>query len=332
VLRQAADDVNKLDRRLFADPSLAGHLQAITMLGWAMAEGSSNGEIIPPLPEGGRGGFAARAALNAVSGAIPFAGGLLAAAAGAWSEREQQRINDFLYHWLQMQAAEWREKAQTILEIASRLDMRDEEIAARVESPEYQKLLRKAFRDWAGAESEEKRVWVRNILTNAAASKLASDDVVKLFLEWIRDYSEFHFAVIAAVYNDAGITRGGVWRKLGRAPAREDSSDADLFRLLFRDLSTGGIVRQHRETDYAGHFLAQPSRKGPPAPKGTTKVMKSAFDDEEQYELTALGEQFVHYAMTDVPPKLEFTNMSGNGSDEPMTGEPSSTKKPDAAA
>jgi hypothetical protein len=35
--------------------------------------------------------------------------------------------------------------------------------------------------------------------------------------------------------------------------------------------------------------------------------MKSAFDDEEQYELTALGEQFVHYAMTDVPPKLEFT-------------------------
>jgi hypothetical protein len=34
--------------------------------------------------------------------------------------------------------------------------------------------------------------------------------------------------------------------------------------------------------------------------------MKSAFDNEEQYELTALGQQFVHYAMTDVPPKLDF--------------------------
>jgi len=34
--------------------------------------------------------------------------------------------------------------------------------------------------------------------------------------------------------------------------------------------------------------------------------MKSAFDDGEQYELTALGEQFVHYAMTDLPPKIEF--------------------------
>jgi hypothetical protein len=34
--------------------------------------------------------------------------------------------------------------------------------------------------------------------------------------------------------------------------------------------------------------------------------MKSAFDDGEQYELTALGEQIVHYAMTDIPPKIEF--------------------------
>jgi hypothetical protein len=34
--------------------------------------------------------------------------------------------------------------------------------------------------------------------------------------------------------------------------------------------------------------------------------MKSAFDNEEQYELTQLGQQFVHYAMTELPPKIEF--------------------------
>jgi hypothetical protein len=100
-----------------------------------------------------------------------------------------------------------------------------------------------------------------------------------------------------------------VWRKLGRAPVREDSSDADLFRLLFRDLSMGGIIRQHRETDYAGNFLAK--RRAPTAPKGAPKMMKSAFDEEEQYELTALGEQFVHYAMTDLPPKIEFSMGAG---------------------
>ena len=260
---------------------------------------------VPEIPQAAKGAMVARGVLNSVSGAIPLAGGLLSAVAGAWGEKEQERVNRFVEHWLRMLAEEMKEKEKTILEIMSRLDMHDEEIARRVESAEYQSLLRKAFRDWAGTESEEKRVFVRNVLVNAAASRLTSDDVVKLFLKWIKDYSEFHFEVVGAIYNSAGITRGEVWRKLGRAPVREDSSEADLFRLLFRDLSTGGLIRQHRETDYEGNFLAK--RKAPPGPKGTTKVMKSAFDDSEAYELTALGEQFVHYAMTNLPPKIQFS-------------------------
>lgn len=260
----------------------------------------------PVTPSGGKAGSAIRFVLNTAAGAIPLAGGLLAAGANAWSEHEQARVNDFLKHWLEMLAAEMKEKERTILEITARIDMQDEKTAERIRSPEYQSLLRKAFRDWAGTESEEKRKLVRNLLSNAAGSTLASDDVVKLFLEWIRDYSELHFAVIGAVYNNAGITRGGVWQKLGRKLVREDSSDADLFKLMFRDLSTGGMVRQHRETDYAGNFIAKPHRRGPPLPKGSPRPMKSAFDDDEQYELTSLGIEFVHYAMTDVPPKIEF--------------------------
>jgi hypothetical protein len=259
---------------------------------------------VPQLPHGPKGSGVARGALNVVGGLIPFAGGLLSAAASAWSEHEQNKINDFLHHWMEMLAAEMREKEQTILEMLARIDMHDEETAKRVESPAYQALMRKAFRDWSGAESEPKRAMVRNILVNAAGSRVTSDDVVKLFLDWLDLYSEFHFEVIGAIYNNTGITRGGVWRKLNRPAAREDSSEADLFRLLFRDLSTGGIVRQHRETDYAGNFIKKtPSR---PTQKAETKIVKSAFDEEEQYELTALGQQFVHYAMTDVPPKLDF--------------------------
>ena len=274
-----------------------------------MDDGDKTGSV-PELPHGGKGSGAARFALNAASGALPFVGGLLSAGASAWSEREQARINDFLKHLADMLAAEMKEKTQTIMELTARIDMQDEEIAKRIRSEEYQSLLRKAFRDWAGTESEEKRILVRNLLSNAAASTLASDDVVKLFLQWIKDYSELHFAIVGAVYNSAGITRGGVWEKLGRKPVREDSSDADLFRLMFRDLSTGGIVRQHRETDYQGNFLAKQTRKGPALPKGMPRTMKSAFDDGEQYELTALGEQFVHYAMTDLPPKIEFKEAS----------------------
>jgi hypothetical protein len=269
---------------------------------------SETPDEMPELPEGASGARALRFILNAASGAIPLAGGVLSAGAGAWSEREQERINDFLKHWLEMLLAEMKEKRQTILEITARLDVHDEKIAERIKSSEYQALLRKAFRDWAGTESEEKRKLVRNLLSNAASASFVSDDVIKLFLEWIRDYSELHFSVIGAIYNDAGITRTRIWQKLGRAPVREDSADADLFRLIIHDLSTGRIVRQHRETDYAGNFIAKQQRKGPTLPKGMQRTMKSAFDDDEEYELTALGRQFVHYAMTDLPPKIEFKN------------------------
>jgi hypothetical protein len=266
--------------------------------------------VIPPLPAGGKGANATRAALNALSGAIPLAGGVLSAVAGARSEREQARINEFLHHMMEMLNAEMREKEKTILEITARIDMQDEKISERVRSPAYQALLRKAFRDWAGTESEQKRIYIRNILSNAASATIASDDVVKLFLEWIKDYSELHFAVIGAIYNSAGITRGGMWRKLGRQSVREDSSDADLFKLIIRDLSTGGIARQHREIGYNGEFLAK--RRASPTQRGTAKPMKSAFDEEEQYELTALGDQFIHYAMTDLPLKLKFDDGSND--------------------
>jgi hypothetical protein len=245
-----------------------------------------------------------RSGLQAVSGAVPFFGGLFSAVAGAWSETEQEKVNKFFRHWVRMLEDELREKEKTIIEIMARLDLQDEEIQKRVESSEYQSLLKKTFREWSGAESEDKREYTRNILSNAAASNLSSDDVVRLFIDWIKQYSELHFHVIAAIYNSDGITRGQIWRKIGKGQVREDSADADLYKLLFRDLSTGGIVRQHREKDYHGDFIQKtPQRR----PKGAgPKPMKSAFDEEEQYELTELGKQFVHYAMTDLPVRISY--------------------------
>ena len=196
------------------------------------------------------------------------------------------------------------EKAQTILEIMARLDMNDEKTAERVASPEYQSLVRKAFRDWSGTESEEKRKFVRNILANAAASNFTSDDVVRMFLQWISIYSEMHFTVISSIYNDKGVTRARIWEKIGKEEVREDSAEADLFKLLIRDLSTGSIIRQHREKDYAGNFLRVPAQRRRRQPVSNT--VESAFDDTKGYELTDLGQQFVHYAMTDLPIRIEF--------------------------
>lgn len=247
----------------------------------------------------------ARSGLQLIGGLVPFAGGLFSAAAGAWSEAEQERVNRFFRHWIEMLQDELREKERTILEIMARLDVHDEKTTERLESKEYQSLLRKAFREWSAAESEDKRTYIRNILANAAASKLTSDEVVRLFIDWLRTYSELHFKVIAVIYRHgtSGITRGGVWAELGRQSVAENSADADLFKLLFRDLTTGGVMRQHRDVDYYGNFVPKMPRR---RPRGSgPKPLTSAFDDEDSYELTELGKQFVHYAMTDLPLKVE---------------------------
>ena len=257
-------------------------------------------------PEEGKSGKIIRGALQVASGAVPMVGGILSAIAGAWSEREQARVNQFFEQWVRMLEDEIREKEATVVEIMSRLNLQDEKIAERVESREFQSLVKKTFRDWAGVESEEKRILIRNILANAASSTVSSDDVVRMFINWISEYSELHFQVIAAIYNTNGITRGAIWRKIGKGRVREDSADADLYKLLFRDLSTGGVIRQHRETDYHGNFVAKtPAKKSSGAGSGS-RTLASAFDEEDLYVLTELGQQFVHYAMTDLPPRISY--------------------------
>lgn len=239
-------------------------------------------------------------------------GSLYMSVSNRWHDRDQERANRFFHEWLRMLQDEVREKEATIIEIMARLDLQDERIAERVQSSEFQSLVRKTFRDWAGAESNEKRIWIRNILANAAGSKTSSDDVVRMFIDWIGKYSELHFQVIGQIYQaqGRGISRGMIWKNLQRPPARDDSADADLYRLLFRDLSMGGIIRQHREVNYAGQFLAKPVAKR--SANGGVKTTVSAFDTEEQYELTELGAQFVHYAMTDLPLKVEYSYSSSN--------------------
>jgi len=132
------------------------------------------------------------------------------------------------------------------------------------------------------------------------------DEVIRLFIDWLKMYSELHFKVIAVIYKHGtnGVSRGGAWSDLGKVEVAENSADADLFKLLFRDLSTGGVIRQHREVDYYGNFVPKTSQR---RQKGSgPRPITSAFDDEDSYELTELGKQFVHYAMTDLPLKIEY--------------------------
>ena len=139
-----------------------------------------------------------------------------------------------------------------------------------------------------------------NLLTNAAGTSLCPDDLVRLFIDWLDHYHEAHFKVIAEIYKNRGCTRADIWANVYGRRVAETSAEADLFKLLIRDLSTGSVIRQHRPTDGYGNYLPKPKKPR----TGRARAIKSAFDDEEPYELTQLGEQFVHYAMNDVVKRI----------------------------
>jgi len=238
-------------------------------------------------------------ALAALS-VIPWVGGVMSAIASTKSAMDQAEVDNLQKQWLEEHARKIQELSATLEEMVNRLFEFGDETKKRLESEEFLGLVRCAFRQWDQSDSQEKKRLIVNLLTNAGATKITSDDVVRLFLDWIDLYHEIHFAVIREVNKRPGITRREIWQNIHGAFPREDSAEADLFKLLMRDLSAGGVIRQHRETDYAGNFIAK--KKSKPIPGG--KPLTSAFDDEDGYELTALGRQFVHYTMNEVVPRV----------------------------
>ena len=238
----------------------------------------------------------------AALGSIPWIGGLIAASASLSAEAEQTQLNELQRIWLEQHREKIRELGATLADIFMRLDNFGDEVQQRIESPEYLALVAKGFRSWDEADTEEKRQMFKKLLTNAGATTLCSDDLVRLFLHWIELYHETHFVVMKQIYKNPEITRGRLWDQIHGTRPREDSSEADLFKYLIRDLSTGGVVRQARETDVYGHFL----KKDPKAQshQGTSRVMESAFEDSKPYVLTELGKKFVHYVMEDLAPQL----------------------------
>lgn len=236
-------------------------------------------------------------ALAAV-GAVPWVGGFLVALIELRSK--QEKVNDLQSQWLEQHASKMDLLQLTLGQIADRLENFGDEINERLEDPAFLTLVEKGFRTWDSAATEEKRDYVRRLLTNAAASSVCSDDLIRLFLSWIEKYDETHFKVMRAIYNRSGITRRGMWLSMHTSIPRDDSSEADLFKLLIHDLTLGHVIRQQRATTYDGQFL----KKRPGGRRTGSSTIKSPFGGDEPYELTELGQQFVHYVMNEVSPQI----------------------------
>ncbi|HBL29146.1 MAG TPA: hypothetical protein DD490_20130, partial [Acidobacteria bacterium] len=229
----------------------------------------------------------------AALGSIPWVGGFLSAAASMKTEEDDLRTDNLQTQWLEEHARKIDLLMTTLGEITQRFESLGPEVDERIKSEEYLALVRRAFRVWDRADSEEKRKYIANLISNAAGTRLCSDDVLRLFIDWLDLYHEAHFAVIREVYRCPGCSRYEIWMNIYGQLVREDSAEADLFKLLIRDLSTGGVVRQERETNQDGQFLRKRAQRRGAAPT----TLESAFEDTKPYVLTGLGQQFVHYTM-----------------------------------
>ena len=234
---------------------------------------------------------------------IPWVGGVLSAAETFRTEEGTTRLNHLQTLWLEEHQRKILLLGQTLQGIADRLNGLGDEIDERVQSEEYLALVRKAFRIWDEADTEEKRRLVANVLTYSASTRDSSDDVIRLILDWIKSYNEVHFAVIREIFQNPASTRYDIWTGLYGDIPREDSSSADLYKFLIRELSTGGVIRQERSVNEVGQYI----RKRPRNVRriAASGLLESAFEDTKPYILTSLGKEFVHYTMNEIVTRLE---------------------------
>ncbi len=236
----------------------------------------------------------------AVLGSIPWVGGFIAASAALHAESEQGRVNEINKRWVEEHQQRIQELNETLAQMMLRLEQLGPPAEERLNDESYLGLVKYGFRVWDEAGTRSKRDRVRQTLTNAAGTRICSDDVVRLFLLWLSNYDDLHMRVVKVVYENPGATRAFIWEQIHGEEVRENSAEADLFKLMIRELSMGSVIRQHRETTADGRFLAQ---------RVTTRrakkiTLESAFEDSKPYELTELGTQFVHYAMTELVPRI----------------------------
>lgn len=234
---------------------------------------------------------------------IPWVGGVLSAAEAYRAEGGANRLNHLQTEWLKEHQKKFMALGVDLQDIADRLNDLGDEINDRIESDEYLALVRKAFRIWDESDTEEKRRLLGNVVKNAASTRTCTDDVIRLFLDWIKSYNEVHFAVIREIHKNPGSTRFDIWAELYGDTPREDSSAADLYRFLIRELSTGGVIRQERDINSVGQFVRTRPRHTRRGAAPTT--MESAFEDNKPYVLTALGKEFVHYTMNELVRRID---------------------------
>ena len=93
----------------------------------------------------------------AALGSIPWVGGVMSAAAAYKSGESQLRKDDLFREWLQEHYEKLQILRETLSQMVARLEGFGQEVEDRITSQDYLVLVRKTFRQWDQADTDEKR-------------------------------------------------------------------------------------------------------------------------------------------------------------------------------
>ncbi len=91
-------------------------------------------------------------------------GGFIAAAISLKTEESGIRQDNLQNQWLEEHTKKMGRLAQSLNEVAQRFENLGEQIDERIQSDEYLDVVRKAFRAWDHADTDEKRRFVGSIV------------------------------------------------------------------------------------------------------------------------------------------------------------------------
>jgi hypothetical protein len=121
----------------------------------------------------------------AALGSIPWIGGFVSAAENIKTEEGTHKIDALQTRWLEEHENKLDKLYAALLEISQRFEQLNDAIDDRIQNESYLDLVRKSFRAWDTADTDEKRMYICNLITNAAGTRVCSDDVVRLFIDWL---------------------------------------------------------------------------------------------------------------------------------------------------
>jgi hypothetical protein len=109
---------------------------------------------------------------------------------------------------------------------------------------------------------------------------LAFPDASLTFMRWIMSLAGiagFHIGIgVGENVSESLLMVATAAVAIHGSQPRENIAEADLFKLLVFDLSTGHVIRQHRERNVHGQF---PRKSRQSHLVSGSSVTKSAFDD-----------------------------------------------------